>query len=116
MAHHKTMRSFLPAMALCAVLQPALAGNSAPARPASPAPAPVMLHAAITPATAVPVAATAGTPVVVAGFKGEASLGPAAGPKAPQPDEGRPTTVAVLLTALAVMTGIALRRWGTDES
>jgi hypothetical protein len=115
MAHLMTMRSFLPAIALCAVLQPALAGNSAPA---SPAPAPVMLHAAITPATTAPiaVAATAGAPVVVAGFKGEASLGPAAGQKTPQPDEGRPTTVAVLLTALAVMTGIALRRWGTDES
>jgi hypothetical protein len=54
-------------------------------QPGAASTAPVMLHAALTPATTAPiaVAATAGAPVVVAGFKGEASLGP-------PPAEGTP--------------------------
>jgi hypothetical protein len=115
MANKKTMRSFISAIALCAVLQPALADNgTAPVRSAAPSTAPVVMQAALTPATAVdavPGAAATATTVAVAGIKADAGE-----PKPPQEGEHRPTTVALLLTAFLVMTGIALRRWGTDES
>jgi hypothetical protein len=114
MPKNKPMRRFLPAIALCAVLQPALADSTAPVRPTGPAPAPVVMHAALTPAAAIEAGGAATnptTPVVVASLKSDAGDS-----KPPQQDERRPTTVALLLAALVVMTGIALRRWGTGES
>jgi hypothetical protein len=115
MAKNKTMRSFLPAIALCALLQPALAGNStASVRPAVTPATPLVIQASLTPTAAVQAGAApadGATPMVVASIKGEAG-----DPKPTPEDEHRPTTVAVLLTAFFVMTGIALRRLGTEES
>jgi hypothetical protein len=108
-----TMRAFIPAIALCAVLQ---AGAAAQA-PHQAAPA-----AAATPAGMVQAKlATPADAVVVAQHGGEAGTGKAglattsSQQQAGSGEEHRPTTAAMLLAALILMTGIALRRWGVGE-
>jgi len=109
------MRALLPAIALCAVLQATAAAQ--PAQQAAPAaaakPVPGVLHAQLV---------TSSTdPVMVAqrvsdAAPGKASLQPTGAPTQPTSgEEHRPTTAAMLLAALILMTGIALRRWGAGE-
>jgi hypothetical protein len=108
-----TMRAFIPAIALCAVLQAGAAAQ--PPHQATPAatgkPAAGMVQAKL---------ATPGDTVVVAQHGGEVDTGKAglAATSSHQPGSGgehRPTTAAMLLAALILMTGIALRRWGVGE-
>jgi hypothetical protein len=120
MAKNTTMRRFLLAAALCAVLVPALAEVPALGRPARPAPAAdVVQTALVTPAAAaqpVPRAVAGDTTVVIAGFDGDPAMVPAATPSPAQAEDDRPpNTTAMLLTALVLMSGIALRRWGSDQ-
>ena len=109
------MRALLPAIAFCAVLQATAAtqpaGQAVPA--AATQPAAGLLHAKlVTPAT---------DRVVVAQRTNDAgpgrdSLQPAiSGTQPASGQEHRPTTAAMLLAALILMTGIALRRWGAGE-
>jgi hypothetical protein len=110
------MRSFLPALALCAVLQPALADSPAGIGSGA-APAAGLMQAALKPSTLAPSAsrvdAGAGAAVVVAGLKSEPSLQAATGtPPSGEGDGNHPTGTALLLAGLVVMTGIALRHWG----
>jgi hypothetical protein len=109
-----TMRAFLPAIALCAVLQAGAAAQ--PARQAAPAaaagkPAEGVLQAKL---------AATGDAVAVAQRGTEAGTGKAgvsttASHRQDAGEEHRPTTAAMLLAALILMTGIALRRWGVGD-
>ena len=106
------MRALLPAIAFCAVLQATAAtqpaGQAVPA--AATQPAAGLLHAKlVTPAT---------DRVVVAQHVNDAGNSLQPGSSGTQPASGqehRPTTAAMLLAALILMTGIALRRWGAGE-
>lgn len=109
------MRAFIPAIALCAVLHATAAVQ--PGEQVVPAaankPAAGQLHAQLV--------ATSGDTVIVAQHLND--VGPAKGGRSPatsttQPatgEEDRPATAAMLLAALILMTGIALRRWGAGE-
>jgi hypothetical protein len=107
------MRAIIPAIALCAVLQASAAMQ--PAQQVGPAaankPAHGMLHAQlVTPSTdAVIVAQRASDTAAKTGLHSTAVVQPASG------EEHRPTTAAMLLAAVILMTGIALRRWGVGE-
>jgi hypothetical protein len=109
------MRPLLPAIAFCAVLQaaaaPQVAGQAVPA--AASRPAAGILHAQlVTPSTERVVVAQR----VNDAAPGKDSLQPATSGTQPAPgQEHRPTTAAMLLAALILMTGIALRRWGAGE-
>lgn len=108
------MRSLLTAAALCAALQGAFAqGTCAPAAQAGPV---AVASASRAAAPASRVAAPAPAPV-----HGELIKTAAAGTRdgmpaasVPRPHENRPQRggVAMLLAALALMSGIALRRYG----
>ena len=106
------MRAFIPAMALCAVLQATAAVQPAHEMSTAAAnkPAQGMLQAKLVTST---------DTLVVAQHAPDAgpattSLPAGAATSAPG-EEHRPTTAAMLLAALVLMTGIALRRWGTGE-
>jgi hypothetical protein len=122
MARNTTMRSFLPAVALCAVLVPAFADGTVPDLSAGPPPADRGVQTALAQPPAAgtqpaPRSPVGGAAVVVASFKGEAPIASSAS-AAPPPEqqEHQPTTTAMMLTALVLMTGIALRRRGPDQS
>ncbi|MBE7941714.1 MULTISPECIES: hypothetical protein [Ramlibacter] len=110
------MRSLLTAAALCAALQGAFAqGTCAPAAQAGPV---AVASASRAAAPAGRVAAPAPAPAPV---HGELIKTAAAGTRdgmpaasVPRPHENRPQRggVAMLLAALALMSGIALRRYG----
>jgi hypothetical protein len=98
------MRAIIPAMALCAVLQAAAAVQ--PARQVVPAAAgkPVqgVLHAQLATSTGL-----VGQRSDAGSVRSSLQATPA--------EEHRPTTAAMLLAAVVLMTGIALRRWGVGE-
>jgi hypothetical protein len=113
-ARTTTMRALLPAIAFCAVLQATAAVQ--PAGQAMPAaankPAAGLLHAKLVPPSP--------EPVVVAqrvnDGPGKDGIHPAtSGTQPASGQEHRPTTAAMLLAALVLMTGIALRRWGAGD-
>jgi len=108
------MRALLPAIALCAGLQagaaPQQAAHTVPVRATA---GQGELHAQlVAPPDGAPVSQRRTNSVVVA-----TSLQPAPSPAQAStgPEEHRPTTPAMLLAALALMTGIALRRWGAGQ-
>jgi len=107
------MRAIIPAMALCAVLQATAAGQPAHevATAAANQPAQGMLHAKLVTSTDTLVVAQQGPDAGPA----KPSLPTAAGAQPASGEEHRPTTAAMLLAALVLMTGIALRRWGMGE-
>lgn len=99
-------------MALCAVLHATAAVQPAQevATAAANQPARGMLHAKLVTST---------EPLVVAQHgpdEAPAKASPAGTDTQPATgEEHRPTTAAMLLAALILMTGIALRRWGMGE-
>lgn len=108
------MRALLTAIALCAGLQAGAAPQAAPhTTPAMTMPGQGELHAQLVSSRdGAPASPRRGETVAVA-----TTLQPAAA-QAPTPDssdERHPTTPAMLLAALALMTGIALRRWGAGQ-
>ncbi|MGZ5887541.1 MAG: hypothetical protein ACXWKI_11415 [Ramlibacter sp.] len=101
-------------IALCAGLQAVQAAQPGPQANSTVAMAtPGELHAQLATHTAMAPSprATHGTEIAAASTSLQASGG---GHTAPQ-HEHRPTTAAMLLAALALMTGIALRRWGAGQ-
>ena len=107
------MRVLLPAIALCAGLQAGAAPQQVPhTTPAITAAGQGELHAQL-------VTPRDGTPqrreqaVVVATSLQPANASPAS--TSGSADDHQPTTPAMLLAALALMTGIALRRWGAGQ-
>jgi len=106
------MRAIIPAMALCAVLQATAAAQPAheAAHAAANKPVQGMLHAKLVTSTDTVVVAQQGPDAVPV----KSSLQAGSGAE-PAGEEHRPTTAAMLLAALVLMTGIALRRWGTGE-
>lgn len=105
------MRAFIPAIALCAALHAAAAPQPmAHAGGAMAAAAHGELHAQlVTPADGLATAQRRSEVGVKTSLQSRGT-GPA--------DEGqehRPTTAAMLLAALALMTGIAVRRWGAGQ-
>lgn len=107
------MRALIPAIALCAALQASAAMPAAAPGTAAAAnkPAPGMLQAQL-------VTSSPG-PVIVAQRVNDAAPSKgglqAAGSTPATGEEHRPTSGAMLLAALVLMTGIALRRWGAGE-
>lgn len=104
------MRAFIPAIALCAGLHAAAAPQPlGQAASAMASPAQGVLHAQlVTPADGVP-SVQRRTDAV------KASLQPRGAAQADDAQEHHPTTAAMLLAALALMTGIAVRRWGAGQ-
>lgn len=96
---------------MCAGLHAAAAPQSMPhAGAAMAAPAQGVLHAQlVTPGDVMPSAQRRGEVAVKTGMQ-SADAAPA-----DESQEHRPTTAAMLLAALALMTGIALRRWGAGQ-
>jgi hypothetical protein len=106
------MRAIIPAMALCAVLQATAAVQPAHQVTAAAAnkPGQGMLQAKLVTSTDSLVAQRApdAGPAV-------ASLPAGPGNEPATGEEHRPTTALMLLAAVVLMTGIALRRWGLGE-
>ena len=105
------MRKLLPAILLCALATVAIAQTTAPSP--SPAPRPASKHATAPGASARP------TPEIIK-TAGAATHDRADGPQAPAPraadTEGDDTSRGgMLLAALAVMAGIALRRFSRHQ-
>lgn len=107
------MRALIPAIAMCAVLHAAAAPQQpmpAATTVAVAAPQQGELHAQlVTTADGVP-AAQRHTELPV-----KSSLQSPGATQAGDSQEQRPTTAPMLLAALALMTGIALRRWGSGQ-
>ena len=107
------MRALIPAIALCAALQASAAMPAAdPGAPAAATkPAVGMLHAQLVTSSTGPVMVAQHVPDAAPSKGGLQAAGtaPATG------EEHRPTSGAMLLAALILMTGIALRRWGAGE-
>ncbi|HZY20179.1 MAG TPA: hypothetical protein VFE82_17040 [Ramlibacter sp.] len=108
------MQRALLVAAMCAALHAAAA-----AAPTSQAPTPSqagVMHAAMVvggspaPATVAVSARSESTGAMKAGLDGAAAAA-----KSDAQAHDRPTTAAMLLAALGLMTGIALRRWGTGQ-
>jgi hypothetical protein len=113
-ARIRTMRALLTAIALCAGLQAAAAPQPAAHTVATRATAGQgELHAQLvaSPDGAPASQRRADSVVVASSLQPMASPAPASG----APGERRPATAAMLLAALALMTGIALRRWGAGQ-
>ena len=108
------MRALLTAIALCAGLQAGAAPQQVPhTMPARTTAGQGELHAQlVTSPDGGPGAQRRTDGVVLA-----SSLQPAAAPAQASAgaEEHQPTTPAMLLAALALMTGIALRRWGSGQ-
>lgn len=108
------MDRLLTAIVLCMALQPAWAGEAAPAGEAATGGA--TPQGMVQVQLAAPAAMAAGprspgqAPILVAALHHEA--GPAPETQA-QPE--RQSTEGMLLAALALMAGIVLRRWGADQ-
>lgn len=108
------MRALLPAIALCAVLQVAAAPQTAEHTvTAMTTTGQGELHAQlVTPEDGITVSQHRNEQVVVASSLQQA---PAQAQGSGPAEEHHPTTAAMLLAALALMTGIALRRWGAGQ-
>jgi hypothetical protein len=108
------MQRSLPAIALCALVHAAMAGPAA-AAPTHPAPPQQQLTSAAlvaqAPATPAPARTQGETVAMQATLPSPAS----ASHKPADEPEHRPTGIAMLLAAVALMTGIALRRWGARD-
>ena len=109
------MRVLLPAIALCAGLQAGAAPQQDPhTTPGTTMAAQGELHAQlVTSRDGPPVSQRREQAVVVATSLQPATAAPA--PASGSADDHQPTTPAMLLAALALMTGIALRRWGAGQ-
>lgn len=109
------MRALLPAIALCAGLHAAAAAQPADdTAPAITAAGQGELHAQlVTPADGLATSQRHNEPVVVVATNLQPA--PARAHASGSSEERRPTTAAMLLAALALMTGIALRRWGSSQ-
>ncbi|CAA9434437.1 MAG: hypothetical protein AVDCRST_MAG51-2853 [uncultured Ramlibacter sp.] len=107
----RILRTTLAAIAFLIGTYPALAADAPRAQPANATVAPVLMHANLVGAPATPGAERlpAQPATLHAGIAGEQ---PAAA--AQEQSERHTTTTAALLAALALMAGIALRRWGAD--
>lgn len=104
------MRALIPAIAMCAVLHAAAAPQQpmpAATTVAVAAPQQGELHAQLV-TTADGVQRHTELPV-------KSSLQPPGATQAGDSQEQHPTTAPMLLAALALMTGIALRRWGSGQ-
>ena len=108
------MRALLPAIALCAGLQAAAAPQPAEHTVTAMTTAQQgELHAQlVTPVDGIPAAQHRSDQVVVASSLQQA---PTQGRSSGTTEDHHPTTAAMLLAALALMTGIALRRWGAGQ-
>lgn len=108
------MRAFIPAIALCAVLQATAAAQPAhQAVPAANGPGAGTLHAQLVTASAEPVVVAQRVSDTASRQPGVQPVGASAQPT--PGEEHRPTTAAMLLAAVILMTGIAARRWGAGE-
>ena len=108
------MRVLLTAIALCAGLQAAAAPQVPHTTPAMTTAGQGELHAQlVTSRDGAPVSQHREQAVVVASSLQPATAAPAS--TSGSTDDHHPTTPAMLLAALALMTGIALRRWGAGQ-
>lgn len=106
------MRALLSAIALCAGLQAAAAPQSEHTVTAMTAQQGELHAQLVTPVDGIPAAQHRSDQVVVASSLQQA---PTQGRSSGTTEEHHPTTAAMLLAALALMTGIALRRWGAGQ-
>jgi len=111
------MRAFFLVIALCAGFQAAHAAQPGPQATSTVAMATpgelhaqLVTHAAMTPSPR----ATHGTGIAAAAGTTGLQASGASGRTTPN-HEHRPTTAVMLLAAFALMTGIALRRWGAGQ-
>ena len=100
------------ALVLCLALAPAFADEPAPARKL---PADGLMHAALVVPAQAAQAAQGKPQGPVMQAKAQASPAAQADKEAAPPEGERRPMLAMVLAALAVMTGIVLRRWGGNQ-